>query len=112
MQANLYNYKATVTRIIDGDTIECTVELGFFITYSATVRLLGINAPEKNTDDGKKALDWLKQNLIEGHEVKLSVYKAPEKYGRWLAIVTYNGVDINQELVKTGHAVEYWGGKR
>jgi len=108
----LYNYKATLVKITDADTIEADIQLGFYITFRAKIRLMGINAPEKNTDSGKEAIKWLTAYLPLGHEITLEVYKVPEKYGRWLAYVTYNGANVNEELIKSGHAVEYWGGKR
>jgi len=111
-EKDLYNYKATLVRIVDADTIEADVQLGFYMTARLKMRLLGINAPEHNTVEGKDAITWLAGVLPIGHEIILDVYKVPEKYGRWLAKVTYNGLNVNEELVKTGHAVEYWGGKR
>lgn len=111
-EKNLHNYKATLIRLIDADTAEFNIQLGFYINFKAKIRLIGINAPEKNTPEGRAALEWLRSTLPEGHEVVIDVYKAPEKYGRWMGIVIYNGVNINQELVKSGHAVEYWGEKR
>jgi micrococcal nuclease len=104
-ETNLYNYKATLVKIVDADTIEVDIQLGFYINFRAKIRLAGINAPEKNTEDGKEAIKWLTNYVPLGHEITLSVY-------RWLATVTYNGNNVNQELVKSGHAVEYWGGKR
>jgi len=111
-EKDLYNYKASLVRIIDADTIEVDINLGFFMTYRTKVRLLGIDAPERYTEDGKAATAWLTKYIPLGHEVTLDVFKGAEKYGRWLAYVTYNGVNVNEELVKTGHAVEYDGGKR
>jgi endonuclease YncB( thermonuclease family) len=108
----LYNYKAKVERIIDADTVEFTIDLGFKTYMRMNLRLAGIDAPEMKTQEGKDAKAWLEGQLPIGHEVTLSVYKAPDKYGRYLPYVTYNGLDINQELIKSGHAVEYHGGKR
>jgi len=111
-KTGLYEYDATLVRIIDADTIEADIVLGFYVTYRAKVRLLGINAPEKNTDSGKEAIKWLTDYLPIGHEITLDVFKTPERYGRWLATVTYNGANVNEELIKSGNAVPYWGGKR
>lgn len=111
-ETNLYNYKGNVIRLIDADTVLVDIQLGFYLTYQTKIRLLGINAPEKNTKEGKKAIEWLEKTLPLNQEITLEVYKAPEKYGRWLAYITYNGLNINQELIKSGNAVEYYGGKR
>jgi micrococcal nuclease len=108
----LYNYKATVERIIDADTVEFTIDVGFKTYMRMNMRLAGIDAPEMNTQAGKDAKAWLVDQLPVGHEVTLSIYKTADKYGRYLAIVIYNGTDMNQELIKNGHAVEYWGGKK
>jgi len=108
----LYNYTATVERIIDADTVEFTIDVGFKTYMRMNMRLAGIDAPEMKTQEGKDAKAWLEGQLPIGHEVTLSVYKVADKYGRYLAYVTYNGTDMNQELIKNGHAVEYWGGKR
>jgi len=110
---DLYNYKATIERIIDADTVVANISVGFNIYNVVKLRLLGINAPEKNTVEGKDAIKWLSENLPIGEEVKISTYKdSTDKFGRILAIVTYLDMDMNQELIKSGHAVEYWGGKR
>ena len=111
-ETNLYNYKATLVRIVDADTIEADIQLGFYMTFRSKIRLLGIDAPERYTEDGKAATAWLTNYIPLGHEITLDVFKVAEKYGRWLAYVTYNGVNVNEELVKTGHAVPYDGGKR
>lgn len=111
-ETQLYNYKATVERIIDGDTIEFTIDVGFKTYMRMNMRLAGIDAPEIKTQEGKDAKKWLSEQLPIGHEVLLNVYRTADKYGRYLAIVTYNGIEINNLLIKSGHAVEYHGGKR
>lgn len=111
-ETSLYNYRATVERVIDADTVEFTVDVGFKTYMRMNMRLAGINAPEIGTDEGKAAKRWLESKLPVGHTVTLSVFKVADKYGRYLAYVDYNGTDMNQELIKSGHAVEYFGGKR
>lgn len=108
----LYNYKARVERIVDADTAEFTIDLGFKTYMRMNMRFAGIDAPEMSTEEGKVAKAWLVEQLPVGHEVTLSVYKVADKYGRYLAYITYNGQNINEELIKSGHAVEYHGGKR
>ena len=111
-ETNLYNYKAKVEKIVDADTIDVTLDLGFKVYMGTRLRLAGIDAPEMKTQEGKDAKAWLEAQLPVGHEVTLSIYKTKEKYGRYLAYVTYNGTNMNEALLKSGHAVEYWGGKR
>lgn len=110
--ALLYNYKATILNIVDGDTIDVKIDLGFKIYIDMRLRLAGLDTPERNTESGKAAKLWLETALPINHEVRLSIFKAADKYGRYLATIHYNGVDINQELIKSGHASEYFGGKK
>lgn len=110
-----YWYKAKVLEVTDGDTCVLEISLGFHITHVIQVRLLGINAPEvskvkKNSEEYAKGLvskNMLKQ-WIEGKEVKLVTKKwRKEKYGRYLAIIYLDGVDINQKMVTEKLATEY-----
>lgn len=99
-----YTYAATVVRVIDGDTLYANVDLGFRMTIQITVRLLGINTPELNTDEGKRARDYMR--MLEGQKIVLKTYKDPkDKYGRWLGEIYANGENINSLLVVMGYAV-------
>jgi micrococcal nuclease len=106
-----YKYKAKCIRVIDGDTILADVDLGFGIRQKMTLRLAGINAPEKTGKEkpsGLKALVFLIDNL-EGNEIVINTFKDKrEKYGRYIATV-YNSTNfvksINDELVEKGFAV-------
>ena len=111
---SLYEYKATVIRVIDGDTADFSTDLGFDIFHSLRVRFSGINAPEKNTVPGMAAKKWLEDRLPVGTEVVLKTEKdRTEKFGRYLATVVLSDfTNVNEELIKTGNAVEYHGGKR
>lgn len=110
-ESGLYAYKATVEKIVDADTVDFNVDLGFNIYSKIRVRLLGVNAPERGTTAGKAATDWLTGYLPAGHQVTIDVFKSREKYGRWLAHISYNGTNVNEELIKNGHAIRYDGGK-
>lgn len=99
-----------VVRVIDGDTIEgeffkkiLEVEVRFKVHF----RFMGIDAPEKNKAATKEAglasMEYLKQR-IEGKKVKVKVLDK-DKYGRWLAYVFFEGVNINDELVEKGYAI-------
>lgn len=99
-------------RVIDGDTVEIEIDLGFHCSYKYPFRLADINAPEgKNT----KAAEWLIANLSAD---KLTVEThTPDKYGRWLADLYMDVGDgkplhINQVMIVLGLAVPYNGGKR
>jgi micrococcal nuclease len=105
----MYEYQATVLRIIDGDTIKVDIDLGLKVHTVDSVRLAGLNAPGLSTDKGKAARDYLVEILPVSAVVALNTVK-PEKYGRWLAHVLYGDIDINQAMIDSGHAV-VWDGK-
>lgn len=104
----MYNYNAKITRVVDGDTAYALVDLGFNVSISADLRFYGINAPEVHgatKDAGLKSKARL-QELIEGKDVTIDSKKL-DKYGRTVAIVYLNGVNINDQMVKEGFAVPY-----
>tara|TARA_R100001082_G_scaffold73682_2_gene42409 strand:+ start:1171 stop:1566 length:396 start_codon:yes stop_codon:yes gene_type:complete len=124
---NMYNYNAKCTRVVDGDTIDAEIDLGFDIKVSKRIRLAGINAPESRTRNKveKKLGLAAKEKLIEILEGAANCFELESqelgKYGRVLGklhIDRIAGKDvitkvcINDELVKLGYATEYDGGKR
>ena len=110
-------YDCEIVRVIDGDTIDIDLDLGFGVwVHKQRVRLAGIDTPESRTRNlaekalGLKAKERLKELCIGRFRVK-SLGKG--KYGRILGIpYTQDGEDICQKLIAEGHAVEYWGGKK
>ena len=110
-------YNATLERIVDGDTFDCCLDLGFDVKlHKQRVRLAGIDKPESRTRDlaekklGLAAKSRLQELCIGDIKVK-SLGKG--KYGRILGIpYTEDGRDMCQVLIKEGHAVEYNGGKK
>ena len=116
-------YNATLDRIIDGDTFDCVLDLGFDVKlHKQRVRLAGIDTPESRINTkrypertqekvmGKAAKERLKE-LCTGKFKLKSLGKG--KYGRILGVpYTADGDDICQKLISEGHAVEYWGGKK
>jgi len=113
-----YIYHGNVIRVIDGDTIEVLVELGFNISTKIKFRLNGIDAPEKTSKiqeikQAAFAATAYLQKAIEGKAVLIKSYK-PDKYGRYLADVFLPNslITINEELVHNGHAKIYGGGAR
>ena len=103
---------ARVIRLIDGDTIEIEIDLGYRVFVREKVRLYGINAPEcrgKSKEAGRKATEHLKF-LFNSHSrnVKVRSHKNKKgKYGRWVVEVISGDLNINQQMVLDGHAVEY-----
>ena len=116
----MYEYTCTVTRVVDGDTIDVILDLGFSILHKCRVRLYGIDTPESRTRDkdekvrGKLAAKFLEDSINNGTKVILSsTLKASKgKYGRVLGEVIVDDININKTLIQEGHATEYYGGKR
>ena len=97
----MYNYKAKLNRIIDGDTVNLTIDLGFRMTMTANCRLAGINAPELSTKDGQVSKVFL-SNLMTSDVYSIESAKL-DKYGRPVVIIG----DINKKMVEAGMAVPY-----
>lgn len=109
----MYEYRATVIRVVDGDTVWLSVDLGFDVHRNDSFRLAGINAPETSTSEGKVAKDWLISLLAPGTAVTVHTVKDHrEKYGRYLATLLLADENLNDLAVKSGHAVPYSGGPR
>ena len=118
----MYTYKAKLDRVIDGDTIDVKIDLGFDISVKKRVRFTGINTPESRTRDleekklGLAAKDRLIEILDKGSLQVES--KEVGKYGRVLGVLTVYPdnldmpINVNDTLVSEGHAVEYNGGKK
>ena len=117
----MYTYKARLDRVIDGDTIDVNIDLGFDITVHKRIRLAGIDTPESRTRDLEEKKRGLasKARLIELLDKGDLVVESKEvgKYGRVLGVLHIHPEDnlpfnINNKLVEEGFAVEYWGGKK
>jgi micrococcal nuclease len=109
----MYEYRAHVRSVHDGDTLRADIDCGFGIwTANQQLRLLGID-PELGKPGGIEARDYLRSVLPIGSEVIIRTVKDQgDKYGRWLATVMVNGEDVNLTMIQTGHAVPYDGGAR
>lgn len=102
----MYEYKAQVLKIVDGDTIEVLVDCGFRITYKTRVRFLKIDTPETykpktdfEREAGLKIKEWVKRQL-EGKEIVLRTQlDEVDKYGRILGLVYLDGKCLNDEMV-------------
>ena len=110
MSSQLYKYNAIVVRVVDGDTVDLNVDLGFHTFLKIRTRLLGINAPEVSTEEGRIARDKLRQQLAVGEPVNVTTFKDPtDKFGRWLATIYRKGsIDSVQEwMLSQGLAAPY-----
>ena len=109
-----WRYDASVIEVLDGDTIRVSVDLGFHVFMRVDVRVAGINAPEKNTPAGVAAKEHASKLLPVGAGIVLDTEKpeASDKYGRWLAQVTFGGPtpsNFGFVMVAAGHA-KVWDG--
>lgn len=109
MQGPTYHYDVLDYRVIDGDTIECVLDLGFNTQRKEVFRLKGIDCPEQNTEAGKIATGFLMSRLIEAQVVEAPITIVSTKFGkfRWLGTLYIDGVDMNEVMVEQGHAVRY-----
>ena len=113
----MYEYSCKVERVVDGDTIDVVLDLGFDILYKSRVRLYGIDTPESRTRDldekarGKLAKNFLKDAIDQGEKVVIQtkLKDSRGKFGRVLGEVVVDGVNINVKMVDENHAVAYNG---
>ena len=113
----MYEYNCTVTRVVDGDTIDVILDLGFSILHKCRVRLYGIDTPESRTRDkdekarGKLAAKFLKDSIDKGKTVVLQskLKDSKGKYGRVLGSVIVDDVDLNEKMILNFLAVRYHG---
>lgn len=111
----MYQYKIKkITKIVDGDTVDLDIDLGFSLTISHRVRLKGVNAPESKTTDlrekekGLTAKAWLIEQLSKKGEWTITTHKE-DKYGRILGILhrTEDTFTINEKMLMEGIAIPY-----
>ncbi len=106
-----YAYRASVLRVVDGDTVELRADLGFRVFVDVTVRLWGIDAPEtrgETREAGLRAAARVRELCPEGATVTLHS-KALDKYGRSVGSLTLaGGDDVARTLLAEGLAVARW----
>ena len=117
----IYRIKA-VLKVVDGDTIDADIDLGFDISLTKRIRLAGIDTPESRTADafekklGLQAKEWLKHKLENAKDIliKTELPDSTEKYGRIIGHLFINGeaVSINNQMIAEGHAWNYDGGTK
>jgi endonuclease YncB( thermonuclease family) len=115
-----------INRVVDGDTIDVTIDLGFDLYKKERVRVAGVDTPEKRTRDleektlGIDATNWLKERLesaIRGDDdlvIRTELVGGVGKYGRllgWLYIGD-GDVSVNEEMITEGYAWAYDGGTK
>jgi endonuclease YncB( thermonuclease family) len=122
-----YNFRVTeIVKVLDGDTIDVIIDLGFDLYKKERVRIAGVDTPEKRTRDleekalGEDATNWLKEQLdgaISGEDdlvIRTELVGGMGKYGRLLGWL-YIGDEtesINERMIQQGYAWEYDGGTK
>ena len=122
-----YNFRVTeINRVLDGDTIDVTIDLGFDLFKKERVRIAGVDTPEKRTRNleekelGIHATDWMKDKLtetIKGDEeltIRTELKGGVGKYGRLLGwrYIGDADVSLNEQMITEGYAWEYDGGTK
>jgi len=109
----LYFYNAVVDRVVDGDTIDVTIDLGFNVWIKERLRLYGLNTPETRTKDAEEKERGLKakryvENQVNSNQGKIQIQSLGRgKYGRVLAEIWVGKNNINELLISDGHAGIY-----
>jgi micrococcal nuclease len=116
MDSGLWYYRADLYRVIDGDTIEVGIDLGFRCSYRTSLRILGIDAPERRKATmvewhaaREYVQDWMRSASALDIEWPLRIYsQKPDSFGRWLGDV-YNsiGESLSESIIDAGLAVPY-----
>ena len=122
-----YNFRVTeINKVVDGDTIDVTIDLGFDLYKKERVRIAGVDTPEKRTRDleekelGIDATNWMKENLegaIDGDDeltIRTELKGGVGKYGRllgWL-YVGDEEISLNELMIQEGYAWAYDGGTK
>lgn len=117
----IYRIKSVV-KVVDGDTIDADIDLGFDISLTKRIRLAGIDTPESRTRDayekklGLQSKDWLKNRLQFAKDIiiRTELPDSTEKYGRIIGHLYINGEDVslNNQMIIEGYALEYDGGTK
>lgn len=116
----MYEYHVkNLSKVVDGDTIDVDIDLGFDISFSSRVRLAGIDTPESRTADkmekalGLESKEYLKYKLKDAKSIVIKTEKmdSSEKYGRILGWIFIDGqeMSVNQQMIDDGYAWGYLG---
>lgn len=109
----MYSYKLALDRVVDGDTVDGYIDLGFGIKVHKRIRLYGINAPETRTKDedekkrGLRTRTWL-QHVLHDEEITVKTEKdSTGKYGRVLGTLFIRDININEKMLDLGLVTKY-----
>jgi micrococcal nuclease len=117
----IYRIKS-VTKVVDGDTIDADIDLGFDISLTKRIRLAGIDTPESRTRNleekalGLESKEWMKKTLAGATDIliKTELPDSTEKYGRIIGHLFINGQEtsLNNQMIAEGYALAYDGGTK
>ena len=117
----IYRIKS-VTKVVDGDTIDADIDLGFDISLTKRIRLAGIDTPESRTTNlkekalGLESKEWMKKTLAGAKDIliKTELPDSTEKYGRIIGHLFINGqeISLNNQMIAEGYALAYDGGTK
>jgi len=117
----VYRIRA-VHKVVDGDTIDADIDLGFDISLTKRIRLAGVDTPESRTSDanekkyGLESKEWLKHHLEGAKDIiiRTELPDSTEKYGRIIGHLFINGEEtsLNNQMIAEGYAWEYDGGTK
>jgi micrococcal nuclease len=117
----IYRIK-NILRVVDGDTIDADIDLGFSISLEKRIRLAGVDTPESRTTDlkekamGLESKEWLKKKLEGAKDIiiKTELPDSTEKYGRIIGHLFINGQEtsLNNQMIDEGYALAYDGGTK
>jgi micrococcal nuclease len=112
----------SIHKVVDGDTIDADIDLGFDISLTKRIRLAGIDTPESRTSDanekkyGLESKDWLKKRCENAKDIliKTELPDSTEKYGRIIGHLFINGEEtsLNNQMIVEGYAWNYDGGTK
>lgn len=109
-ESEMYEYKAKIINVVDGDTVDALIDLGFKVQTLQRLRLTRVDTPERTQPGYGAARDFVKQ-LVEGKDVIMRSHKA-SKWGYFLADISIDGKDVADMLLMAGLAKEYDGGTK
>ena len=111
-----------ITKVVDGDTVDADIDLGFDISLTKRIRLAGVDTPESRTSDanekkyGLESKEWLKHSLQDAKNIliKTELPDSTEKYGRIIGHLFVNDQEssLNDQMIVEGYAWEYDGGTK
>ena len=123
MDRDPYIYRIkSVLKVVDGDTIDASIDLGFDISLEKRIRFAGIDTPESRTTNvkekamGLESKEWLKKTLEGAKDIliKTELPDSTEKYGRIIGHLFINGQEtsLNNQMIEEGYALAYDGGTK